>query len=618
MIKPRPAAQQKHVDALSRAPLPLQPDQKPIELDVFPDRVVLHVASWKGVTVAPGIIRFETTTQFPGTMFHVFAARAARQRRARTRKVPRLSLPEDGDGSPLPSDPEDSCEVFLSEDEGEGSGEKSLEVAGVPQPPPELLRSCQDCVSSQPVPLEGGDVPSAPLRSIALPAQFHYNDLRAAQLQDEDCTLFRSFLHLPAQEWPAPWKQSALRFLLKADVLCVILPEKFRALSSDEEPIEKDGKQQEVSTPRPRIVLPAVCRERAIYSHHLSYYGGHFGYAKTLARLSVRYWWPAMGRDVRAYLAKCAYCLAHAPFKRTWKWLSVPIGTPFEVVAADLFGPLRPTTRGHTHILVLIDHHTRWVELVPLPEPTAALVAEAIFEVWISRWGVMRALLTDNGRQFTSKLVRQLSDVYGIKRIFSSPYHPRGNSIVESYMRSLKSTLRLCVDTFKTEWDYALQAAALAYRATPHTVIGYSPYFLVTGQEVVLPLSREWNEPVLSLTGATWLEALWKCRQTVVRDHRLAAEANARAVQQQGTGLVEGAIVALRRTADERKAEGKMSSLFTGPYEIVKVLSSGVTAEIRCAETGTIHTVNRARLKLLQAPPKYFPETPELPKPRLR
>ena len=93
---------------------------------------------------------------------------------------------------------------------------------------------------------------------------------------------------------------------------------------------------------------------------------------------------------------------------------------------------------------VLLNHHTRWVELITLPERTAELVAEAIFEQWISRWETMGALLTDNGRQFTARLLQQLIDVYGIKPIYSSPSNPRGNSVVDSYMRTLKTTLKLC------------------------------------------------------------------------------------------------------------------------------------------------------------------------------
>ena len=325
-----------------------------------------------------------------------------------------------------------------------------------------------------------------------------------------------------------------------------------------------------------------------------------------------------MRADVKAYMARCSFCLAHSPFTRTWRWLSIPIGTPFEVVAADIFGPLKTTGRGNSHILVLIDHHTRWVELVAMPEPTAELVAQAIFEQWISRWGVMRALLSDDGRQLTARLLRQLTDVYGIKRIFASPYNPRGNAIVESYMRSLKTSLKLCVDVFKSDWDFALQAAALAYRATPHTVTGFSPFFLVTGQEAVLPLSREWNEPALCLSGVAWLEALWRCREAVLKAHRQVAEVNERLVKEQGTGLLEGAIVALKLNKEERRCEGKMAPLYQGPYEVTRVLPAGVSAEIRCALTGAVHTVNRARLKLLQVAPSHFPDAPGLQKTRFR
>ena len=122
----------------------------------------------------------------------------------------------------------------------------------------------------------------------------------------------------------------------------------------------------------------------------------------------------------------------------------------------------------------------------------------------------MRAPLTDNGRQFTARLLQQLTDVYGIKHIYSSPYNRRGNSVVESYMLTLKTTFNLCTQAFQTNWDAALQAAALAYRATPHTVTGHTPFFLVTGQEVVLPLSREWHEPTLCQLGVKSLEALWR------------------------------------------------------------------------------------------------------------
>ena len=239
------------------------------------------------------------------------------------------------------------------------------------------------------------------------------------------------------------------------------------------------------------MVLPANFRQRAIHAHHLSYYAGHFGLSKTSARLALRYWWPRQHANVHVFLARCTFCMASTQFSKPWCGLSLPIFMPFEIVAADIFGLLKPTARGRPYILVLIYHHTRWLELIALPEPTAELVAEASFECGISRWGTMRALLTDNGRQFTARLLQHLTSVYGPKHIYSSPYTPRGNSVVESHMRTLKTTLKLCTQAFQAEWDVALKAAALAYRTTFHTVTGHTPFSLVTGQEVVLPLSRE-------------------------------------------------------------------------------------------------------------------------------
>lgn len=80
--------------------------------------------------------------------------------------------------------------------------------------------------------------------------------------------------------------------------------------------------------------------------------------------------------------------------------------------------------------------------------PTADIVAQASFEQWTSRWGATLALLTDNGRQFSALLLRQLMDMYGSKRNFASPYYPRGNDTLESYVRSSKTALKLCGDVF--------------------------------------------------------------------------------------------------------------------------------------------------------------------------
>ena len=214
----------------------------------------------------------------------------------------------------------------------------------------------------------------------------------------------------------------------------------------------------------------------------------------------------------------------------------------------------------------------------------------------------------------SSRLVQQLTDVYGIKHIYSSPYNRRGNSGVESDMRTLKTTVNLCTQAFQADWDVALQAAALACRATPHTVTGHTPFFLITGQEVVFPLSREWHEPALYPLGVTWLEALWGCRVEVMKAHELVADENARAQTSETSRLRPGNHVALRLTKAERHAESKFGPLFKEPYVIVNAKPAGVTADIRCLATGHMATVTRCRLKFLEAVPRHALYLKHLPR----
>ena len=123
----------------------------------------------------------------------------------------------------------------------------------------------------------------------------------------------------------------------------------------------------------------------------------------------------------------------------------------------------------------------------------------------------------------------------------------------------------------------------------------------MTGQEVVLALSREWHEPALCPLGVTWLEALCRCRVEVIKAHELAADENARAQTFETSRWRPKNHVARRLTKPERQAEGTFSPLFKGPYAIVNGNIAGVTAVIRCLATGHMATVNRCRLKFLEA-----------------
>ena len=104
------------------------------------------------------------------------------------------------------------------------------------------------------------------------------------------------------------------------------------------------------------------------------------------------------------------------------------------------------------------------------------------------RYGVPREIVTDQGTQFTSKLVKDITKKYQIKHKRSTPYHPQANGQVESTNKTLEAINTKTVAMNRKNWEEKLKDALWAYRITWKDNIGFTPYQLVYGKEVLLPI----------------------------------------------------------------------------------------------------------------------------------
>jgi len=137
-------------------------------------------------------------------------------------------------------------------------------------------------------------------------------------------------------------------------------------------------------------------------------------------------------------------------------------------------------SRRKNYILVCTDYVTKCVEAKALFRATEKSVVEFIYEDIFTRFGVPREIVTDQGTQFTSKLMKELTEKYGIKQRKYSPYHLQANGQVESTNKVLEAILTKTIQLHHWDWTSGLLEALWAYRTTWRNTTRHTPYELVS------------------------------------------------------------------------------------------------------------------------------------------
>ena len=97
---------------------------------------------------------------------------------------------------------------------------------------------------------------------------------------------------------------------------------------------------------------------------------GHHASSKALVAKAVRHglYWPTAKADAEQLVLRCRGCQhyekqTHTPASEL---KTIPITWPFAVWCLDMVGPFRPARGNMTHILVMVDKFTKWVEVKPI------------------------------------------------------------------------------------------------------------------------------------------------------------------------------------------------------------------------------------------------------------
>ena len=133
-----------------------------------------------------------------------------------------------------------------------------------------------------------------------------------------------------------------------------------------------------------------------------------------------------MLKDATELVKKCKTCQEHAQISHlSFEPLtSITSPWPFQQWGLDILGSL-PIGKGQCKFIVVgVDYFTKWAEAEPLAPINEQKVRNFFWRSIICRFGIPRALVFDNGKQFDNPKFRDFCAKLEIKNYYSSPAHP--------------------------------------------------------------------------------------------------------------------------------------------------------------------------------------------------
>ena len=184
----------------------------------------------------------------------------------------------------------------------------------------------------------------------------------------------------------------------------------------------------------------------------------------------------------------------------------------------DIVGPLLQTKRGSRFILTLQCSFTKWAEAYAIPNQRASTRAKVLVKNWTCRFGVLDSMHSDQGRNFEPTVFQETCMLLGIDKTRSTAYHPEGNGQVENLHWTMKSMLTASAEEQPGSWDEQLDFCMMAYQSSVYASTGHSPFELIFGHEMQIPLDVMMGNA--KETGSTYTKFVVDLRERLIQAHQ--------------------------------------------------------------------------------------------------
>jgi hypothetical protein len=213
--------------------------------------------------------------------------------------------------------------------------------------------------------------------------------------------------------------------------------------------------------------------------------------------LKELFWWNNMKREIAKFVSECHTYQRVKAEHQSPAGLMQPLSIPewkWEEIGMDFITGLPLTPKKKDMIWVIVNRLTKSAHFLAINQKDSGekLINLYVQEI-VSKHGVPKTIVSDQGSVFTSAFWTQLHEALGSKLDFSTSYHPQTGGQTERTNHILEDMLRACALDFGGSWEEHFPLAEFSYNNSYESSIQMAPFEALYGWKCRSPIC--WYEP---------------------------------------------------------------------------------------------------------------------------
>ena len=251
--------------------------------------------------------------------------------------------------------------------------------------------------------------------------------------------------------------------------------------------------------PSLQFLLPQNYREQAMKACHGNI--GHLGLERPLNLLKDRFYWAGMPTDMKNHSQTCDRFLQFKSKPQKMELYPITTTHPLELVHMDFLTIESGKAGKDVNIIVVTDHFTCTGIHNPITDSTSGspnTVGYALYALWSPP-----QILSNQGCNFESNQIAEVCEICEVKKLYTTPYRPQCNGQCKCFNTTLISMIGTLPKEAKINWQEQVPTLVNAYNCSHSIVTGFSPFYLMYGRHLMLPIEIKFGVLTPNIVAST-------------------------------------------------------------------------------------------------------------------